>query len=208
MDTLVRGIVAGAVGTTALNTAGYVDMLVRGRPASKVPARVAGALAERVGLRALAPNTIEGGAPAAVQDNERAEARRQALGSLLGIAVGVKLGAYYALLRPIMEPLPLVVRSLLMGASAMAVSDMLATSLGATNPRDWSAMDWLADIVPHAIYGVATVATYEHLCAKSSGSAELLRVLDQVLPKARLKSSGPAELLRVLDQALPKARLR
>jgi hypothetical protein len=49
MKKFVRGAVAGAAGTTALNAVGYADMPPRGRSASSVPARVAEQLARRVG---------------------------------------------------------------------------------------------------------------------------------------------------------------
>lgn len=31
----------------------------------------------------------------------------------------------------------------------------------ATDPREWEPSSWLADIVPHMIYGMATVAVYD-----------------------------------------------
>ncbi|MCP9968874.1 hypothetical protein LUX57_29935 [Actinomadura madurae] len=37
MDRLTRGLAAGAAGTTALNLVTYLDMAVRGRPASSTP---------------------------------------------------------------------------------------------------------------------------------------------------------------------------
>ena len=47
---ILAGIVAGAAGTVAINIATYVDMLVRGRPASTLPAKVAGKIADEIGL--------------------------------------------------------------------------------------------------------------------------------------------------------------
>jgi len=32
---------------------------------------------------------------------------------------------------------------------------------GATDPKAWGTSGWLADIVPHAIYGLVTSAAYE-----------------------------------------------
>jgi hypothetical protein len=37
MNTLARGLLAGAAGTLALNVTTYLDMAVRGRPASQAP---------------------------------------------------------------------------------------------------------------------------------------------------------------------------
>jgi hypothetical protein len=42
-----RGLIAGAAGACAPNTATYIDMLVRGRPPSELPAQVAARIAER-----------------------------------------------------------------------------------------------------------------------------------------------------------------
>ena len=42
---LARGLLAGAVGTTASNLAAYLDMAVRGRPAGSVPDRLVDAVA-------------------------------------------------------------------------------------------------------------------------------------------------------------------
>jgi hypothetical protein len=35
------------------------------------------------------------------------------------------------------------------------------TVLGVTDPRTWSAADWLADVVPHAMYALAATATFD-----------------------------------------------
>src|SRR5438270_564056 len=45
-----RGLLAGAAGTVALNVATYMDMAVRARPSSAVPAKVAASLAEGAGI--------------------------------------------------------------------------------------------------------------------------------------------------------------
>lgn len=61
---LVRGVAAGAVGTSALNATTYLDMLVRGRVASDLPERAAEQLAERLGIE-LGGKGDEGKAPGA-----------------------------------------------------------------------------------------------------------------------------------------------
>jgi hypothetical protein len=50
MGRLARGVAAGAVDTTALNVATYLDMAIRGRPSSGVPAEAAERLASRAGV--------------------------------------------------------------------------------------------------------------------------------------------------------------
>jgi hypothetical protein len=75
---LLWGIAAGAVGTIALDVVSYLDMVVRARPASSLPAEVAGALAERAGVELAA-----GG-----NDSESAGNRRSGLGALSGTASG------------------------------------------------------------------------------------------------------------------------
>ena len=39
MNPILRGAAAGAAGTTALNVVTYLDMAIRGRPASDTPER-------------------------------------------------------------------------------------------------------------------------------------------------------------------------
>ncbi len=40
----------------------------------------------------------------------------------------------------------------------MAASDVPIAALGVSDPRTWSLSDWASDVIPHLIYGVATVA--------------------------------------------------
>ena len=47
---MLRGAAAGAAGTTALNVVTYLDMALRGRPASSTPANTVEKLAERAHL--------------------------------------------------------------------------------------------------------------------------------------------------------------
>ncbi len=76
------GIVAGAVGTVALNGVTYGDMIVRGRPASSVPSEVAGQLVEKAGIDLSAENEERGG--------PTAQNRQSGLG-----APGIRCGAWY-----------------------------------------------------------------------------------------------------------------
>jgi hypothetical protein len=49
-NSVLRGAAAGATGTVALNIPPYVDMTIRSRASSYVPAEVAGKLTQAVGL--------------------------------------------------------------------------------------------------------------------------------------------------------------
>lgn len=142
---LAAGIAAGAVGTVALNVTTYLDMVVRGRPASTAPADAAGQLADLAG--------------ADLGDDEQAPNRREGLGALLGIVTGLSVGAVYGLARDrVYMPLPVAAGCL--GAAAMVGSDVPMTALGLTDPREWDAASWAADIVPHLAFGVATALAY------------------------------------------------
>ena len=150
---LGAGIAAGAAGTTALNAVTYLDMALRGRPASSVPERGVDALAERAGL------TVPG-------EGEAREARRTGLGALLGLLTGVGIGAVYGLARPLAPGIPWPAAGIAAGLGAMAATDAGSARLGTTDPRDWSAADWAADIVPHVAYGLGTALAYEGLAPR------------------------------------------
>ena len=151
---LLRGAAAGAVGTTALNAVTYLDMAVRGRPSSSTPEQLVETVAEKVGTR------VPG-------DDDTRQNRLHGLGPLSGIAVGVAVGAGAGLvghlLRRAGRDLPAPVAVLLIGASAMALSDVPLTVLGISDARTWRAQDWAADAVPHLAYGAATYATLRSL---------------------------------------------
>lgn len=145
---ILRGAAAGAVGTTALNAVTYLDMAVRGRPASDTPQRTVEALARRVG--AAPPG-----------EGETRANRLTGLGALAGIATGVGVGAVLGLARWYgWRPRP-VLGAALAGAAAMAASDVPVARLGVSDPRTWSASAWVSDVVPHLTYGAATVAALE-----------------------------------------------
>ncbi|SCL24052.1 hypothetical protein GA0074692_1695 [Micromonospora pallida] len=148
MTAMVDGMIAGAAGTAALNTVSYLDMVVRGRPASSTPDdtvdRLAGVAHVDLGADGRAPN------------------RRAGLGALLGYGLGVGAGAAFAMLARRRRIAPTVAVTLL-GAGVMALSDGTMTALGVTDPRRWSRTDWLSDLVPHLAYGVAAAATWYRL---------------------------------------------
>jgi hypothetical protein len=106
-----------------------------------------------------------GGSGGEGKDGAAAQAQEQkrlsGLGALMGYATGLTVGALYGLARPASGKLSLPPAGLALGAVAMAGSDVAAVATGATDPRTWGSSGWLADIVPHAIYGLGTVAAYE-----------------------------------------------
>jgi hypothetical protein len=155
---LLWGIAAGAVGTIALDVATYLDMVVRARPASSLPAEVAGSLAERAGVELA----VDG------NQSERAANRRSGIGALFGYGVGLGIGAAYGLLRSLVPaPRGPWVAAAGLGLAAMAASDLPATALGVTDPRTWGAAGWVSDLVPHLAYGVATATVYEALASRA-----------------------------------------
>ena len=145
---LVRGAVAGAVGTVALNMVTYLDMAVRGRSPSTMPGTTAGRLAGAAGIDLGAGDTEQN--------------RTEGLGALLGYLTGLAVGAIYGVVQSRMR-LPTPVAAVALGAGAMAGTDVPLTALGLTDPRRWSVSDWAADVVPHVAYGAATAAVYAML---------------------------------------------
>jgi hypothetical protein len=145
---LRNGLVAGAAGTMALDAVTYADMLLRGRPASRLPGEAAAKMAKDVGV------DLQG-------DDDATAARREGLGALLGYVTGAAVGVAGGLVlggrhRP--GAGRLVGRGLLLGAGAMAASMVPMTAQGLTDPREWGMEGWLSDAVPHAAYGLAAAA--------------------------------------------------
>jgi hypothetical protein len=146
----LTGAAAGAAGTTALNVVTYLDMALRGRPASTAPQDAAAALAAQVGV--------------AVPGEGDTRANRLAgLGALMGLASGITVGAAYGVATALTGRPPRWLRAGAVGLAAMAGTNAPMTRLGVTDPRTWDAVSWLSDIVPHAAYGVVTAVTYEAL---------------------------------------------
>ena len=165
---IVAGAIAGATGVVALNAVGYLDMLLRGRPASDLPARVAGKLADEMGLpfdlNSDAERDEDDDDVAELADEEEPDApanRREAMGALLGMANGVGIGVIYGVARLLLPKPPAWLAGTALGAAAMAASDYPATRLGLTEPRDWTATDWASDVLPHMAYGVVTAMAFE-----------------------------------------------
>jgi hypothetical protein len=140
---LAWGAAAGAAGTTALNAVTYLDMVWRGRPASSTPEESV----ER--LDARSPVHIPG-------DGEAREHRVAGLGPLLGVAAGVGTGVVLGLARAAgwRPPAPIAIAAAT--AVALVAGNGPMTVLGVTDPRRWSASDWMSDLVPHFAYGLVT----------------------------------------------------
>ncbi|MGW4298041.1 hypothetical protein ACWEH1_34205 [Micromonospora chersina] len=144
----VDGAIAGAVGSAALNVVSFLDMAVRGRPASSTPEQTAGKFADAAHVD-LGPE-------------EKAANRRSGLGPVIGYGTGIAAGALFGILAARRRiPLPLAVGML--GGGVMATSDGSIAALRISDPRTWSAKDWISDIVPHLAYGAAAAATWRRL---------------------------------------------
>ncbi|WP_019629159.1 hypothetical protein [Actinomadura atramentaria] len=147
MDAVTRGLIAGAAGTSALNFTTYLDMAVRGRPASSTPEETVDKLAGDVGVD--------------LGKGSSAAGRKEGIGTLLGYATGLGSAVCYAMLARRRAPWPVGVLAL--GALAMIGSNAPMTLLGVTDPRKWSATSWISDAVPHMAYGAAAYFACEHL---------------------------------------------
>ncbi len=148
---VLLGAVAGAAGNLTLETVTYGDMLLRGRGSSGVLAKIAGILADELGIEPLATTTT----------GETADNRRSAAGALLGYGLGVGLGSVYGFLRPALGRISTPQAGLAVGLMAMIAADAAYALSGASDPKTWTPTDWISDLVPHVIYGLVTVATYE-----------------------------------------------
>jgi hypothetical protein len=144
----LRGAVAGAAGTTALNAVTYVDMALRGRAASSTPEDTV----EKLAAKAHVSIPGEG----EVHDN-----RVHGLGPLLGLGAGVAVGVLVGLARATGLRSAPAVGTLLTTAGVMAAANGPMAALGVTDPRSWSRTDWLSDLVPHLAYGAVVKATMD-----------------------------------------------
>jgi hypothetical protein len=57
------------------------------------------------------------------------------------------------------EQPPGLLEGVALGGLAMVASNAPMTVMGVTDPRTWSATDWVADVVPHLGYGLAAAGT-------------------------------------------------
>jgi hypothetical protein len=144
----LRGAAAGAAGTTALNAVTYLDMAVRGRGSSSTPEQTVEKAAEKAHV------TIPG-------EGDTRQNRLQALGPLTGLVTGVGVGVAAGLARAagFRSAPPLGVALAALGATLAGNGPMAA--LGVTDPRTWSATDWVSDVVPHLAYGLTVKTTMD-----------------------------------------------
>jgi hypothetical protein len=145
----LRGAAAGAAGTTALNAVTYLDMAIRGRPASSTPEQTVEQLA--------------GKAHVPLGEGEKKQNRVQGLGPLTGLGAGIGMGVVVGLLRAAGLRSRPVVGTGLITAGVMAAANGPMVVMGITDPRSWSAVDWLSDVVPHLAYGAVVTTTMDAL---------------------------------------------
>ncbi|WP_188941453.1 hypothetical protein [Nakamurella endophytica] len=147
---VLAGAAAGAAGTTALNAATYLDMALRGRPASGTPQQ----LVETMAADAHVPIPGSGDS----RDN-----RLSGLGPLFGTGVGVAVGTAAGVVQRALHRrgrrLPAPVAVVALAAAAMLLSDAPLKLFGISDPATWKPADWLSDALPHLAYGATTYAT-------------------------------------------------
>jgi len=145
---VLRGAAAGAAGTTALNAVTYLDMVGRGRGTSSTPEQTVEALAAKVHVQ------IPG-------DEETRQNRVAGLGPLTGLAAGIGIGVLAGLARAAGFRSQPLVGTALTTVGVLIGSNGPMTALGITDPRTWSATDWVSDVVPHLAYGVVVKTTMD-----------------------------------------------
>ena len=155
MQRALAGMVAGAVGTVALNMATYADMAMRGRSSSSAPSQLIDVVAKSIHV----PLSSKGvGAK-----DEQAQNRESGLGALLGYVNGLGTGVMYGLIRSQLDEVSLPLAGIGVGLAAMAASDVPLVATHVSNPKSWGVSGWASDLIPHLIYGLITVVTYEAL---------------------------------------------
>ena len=143
---ILRGAAAGAAGTTALNVVTYLDMALRGRPASSTPTDTVEKLAETAHL------PVPG-------DTQHRASRLEGLGALTGLVAGVGVGGLLGLARAS----GFRAGTLLTTLTVLVSTNGPMTVLGVTDPRTWSAVDWISDLVPHLAYAAVVTTTMDAL---------------------------------------------
>src|SRR5215204_3717999 len=123
----LRGAAAGAAWTTCLYVVTYLDMAVRGRPASSTPGRTLEKLAETAHL------SIPG-------DGTTRANRVEGLGALTGLLSGIGVGGLFGLARAS----GVRAGTLLTTLVVLVSTNGPMTVLGVTDPRTWSAVDWIS----------------------------------------------------------------
>src|SRR5436305_29115 len=96
------------------------------------------------------------------QGEERAS-RLKGPGPLTGIAAGLGVGALAGLARASRVRWRPVAGTTLTTVGVLIAANGPMTVLGITDPRTWSATDWLSDLVPHVAYAVVVERTMDAL---------------------------------------------
>jgi len=147
---LAIGAAAGAAGTTALNAVTYLDMAVRGRPASDTPSRRCSACRRSPTW----PSPGEGDARAN-RGSRAGPARRARYRRGVGRA---------ALARAYRGLAPWPGRGSRSGSRpGPARVERPTTALGVTDPRTWPTSSWVSDILPHLAYGAVAACVLRGL---------------------------------------------
>jgi hypothetical protein len=141
---ILRGAAAGAAGTTALDVVTYLDMALRGRPASSTPENTVEKLAAAVHV------PIPG-------DGVKRASRVEGLGALTGLVAGIGVGGLHGLARAS----GFRVGTLLTTLTVLISTNGPMTVLGVTDPRTWTAVDWISDLVPHLAYAAVVTTTMD-----------------------------------------------
>lgn len=130
LQTLLYGLLAGAIGTVLFTAVEYAEMAVTRRPASLVPGKVLVAMT--------------GGDPRT--DVERARKWNLPAHFLHGTMLGVVLAAL-SLVGWSAEVTPVVFYVVLLGSDWL-----LYSALGVSRPAQWSAADWIRELVLKAVF--------------------------------------------------------
>ena len=155
LQRVLLGIIAGAAGTMALDITTYGDMFLRGRPpaASPPPSPVVWPIRSASGFRqrrdrgkSRQPSQCHRG-PAWLRDRLRHRRRLR-------------------LIRGRGGRIPTPLAGTAVGILAMVASDLPIALSGASDPRTWTPVDWLSDLIPHLVYGLVTVQTYEFIASQ------------------------------------------
>lgn len=151
---LLAGIAAGAAGTTALNATTYLDMALRGRPASRTPEQTVETVAARINV--VIPGDVE-------TRGNRVEGIAACLGLATGVGLGVTVSVADAASGGALTRMPVGTLGLLFGGVALVSANTPMTALGVSDPRRWSHADWMSDVVPHLAYGFVAALTYRSM---------------------------------------------
>ncbi len=193
---LRRGLVAGAVGTTVINAVTWLDMAIRGRPPSELPQRTVDAALDVLGV------DVPGSAA-------QRQHRNEALGALSGIGAGLGVGVAAATGRAVGLRLPGPLGAMVTGLGAMAMTDLSANALGATDLATWDATAWASDVVPHLAYGFTTTAVLRGMEKREpAAKADLARPSIGLLCRSLMLglAAGGRSSLGVAMPALTSAR--